>query len=1368
MTYSPYGEINELDEEEQLKVNAKENQLNEMSSAVDYAAQEQAIIDGTEAGPTLEQTPGQTEANAVASSKPAAKPLGDKPAKKQQQTQTSDKPQKQVPGWGADPKPEDRWNIRDRAPVKSEMEGMIGTSASEAVLAPAVGTLDGFTSLYNVVTPGPDIPKIPQFQDENLTVIREVSSFIGPQLVGVGLIDKGAKALQAAKLGPAALQKLGTNPIFQLFATTGADMGVGAVVDTAVSKPEDENLQREIRKALGTPENERLFGIFPSSWATNSLDGPDEKNAKIRNEGMGLGLFSGIAEGIVKMGAAIVDTNAATKFLPKNVAEQEYLEKIAKGDQFTNTKYSDDPVQDAVMRSEARTEYNLDELGEFYVARANQDNIANGKPFQTADELEFEGPVKGIHDSFDQLETGVINADPAGVPGAMVDAARIQGDIQTKNGRLGSMATEAALKYGLEVDNLQKGLLVNQIQERITKSGKFDYLLNGKLISAEKIDDAGTWLAEEMINMNPGEMNELLEEFRKLNDDLNLKVVNNVGYDAIIKSMKGYMDMFLNLDAIKARALLTTSYAGQASDLAGEWAKVGDSVAVESARNMIMDRMEFLMVHKAIATYDSAVSLAGKNVWGRQAELNGKGAKDYNLKAAQDREKFLGQLIPNVKGFTTNLMAIMEEKPQFMKPLFDAYHLTDGKVSSMYDLNKYVYENLAAVQQAFVRGEDTMPNLIVSGMYSNYYNSILSATATPVRAIVGNLGGIIARPLTTMAGALMEGDIQAISRAAYQYAGIKDAMVNGYKHMGHFWNKTLENPMSTMEYGRGDLAVVRNEKNIEVLRTTTDAMAKDGFYGPQYLLNQYEDMHAIATNPWFRYSANMMAAADAFTRAVIATAESRGMAYDKVLKPGTKVKPGDFKKVADETYSSMHNSKGWISDTANDYYTGEIALNLDSPLSRGMSNLIQAQPWLKPILLFPRTSINVLSMFAKYSPLGMISKDFWDLVKYGDQPPLQHVKEVLSKKGITFDANAMQTFNQMRREAKGRIALGSATVVGISTMFSEDRLRGTGHWDKERQRVRTDQGWTSKTYQGLDGKWHSYEWLGPIGDWVSIIADIRDNFDLISTADSEKLIEKMGYILASAVTDRSLMAQVEPLGDIMAGNGAAANRFAANMINGAFPMGGLRNTFSRLMSDGMKEVDNKLVELIRNKNNYADPVDANGALGTKWGWVDHEPIGFVEGWAQRAANAFLGHRMGEKMTPNKQFLIDIEYDSRPAMTKVDGIELTSQQRSRIFEKMGELGTFSRALTAMRTSKGEAYLRKMREFREKGVRSSQIDSEEYMSVHTYLDSELRRAAKQAMSHLDAEDKAAIRILQTNKSKNDGMSRRGTITTENMYK
>ena len=1357
---SSYEDLSDVTEEEEARFLATQAQATEMEDATNakYEAiekkeneeQEAAIAAGSEQGPTLKPTEGTP--------KPQPKP--------EQQQKPEEKKSGGAYGWGPDPKPEDRWNIRNRAPVRSEMEGLTDPlTIAEAVAAPAAGTLDGFTGLYNFIAPGPDIPKLPQFQDKNLEVIRNVSEFIGPQLIGVGLIDKAGKAAQAAKFGPALLQKLGTNPVFQLFATTGADMGVGALVDTSLSKPEDQNVQEQVRALFKTPEDERLFGIFPSSWSTGTTNNPDEKGARIRNEGMGLGFFSGVAEGLVKIAAAVVDTGAATKFLPKNVAEQEYLAKLAEGDEFTNVKFSDDPIQDSILRSEARTERSLDELGEFYVAKANEKNIAEGKPFQTADELDFPEPVKGIHDQFDQTEKGVINPDPGGVPAAMVDAARIQGNIQTANGRLGSMTTEAALKYGLEVDSLEKGLLVTMIQDRITKSGKFDYLLNGKLISAEKIDNAGTWLAEEMISMNPGQMNELLEGFRKQSDDLGTRVVNNVGYDAVMKSLKTYMDTFLDLDAIKARAFLTTSYAGQASDLASEWLKVSDSAAVSSARNMIMDRMEFLMVNKALASYDSGAALQGKNVWERIMRLGQKKeAKDYVLEQVQAREKYLGQLVPNVKGFTSNLIAIMEEKPQFMKPLFEAYHLTDGKVSSMYDLNRYVYENLAAVQQAFVRGEDTMPNLIVSGMYSNYYNSILSATATPVRALVGNLGGIIARPITTMAGALMEGDLQAISRAAYQYAGVKDAIVNATKHMAFTWKKTMENPLSTMTYGKGDLVVQNNEKAVGLLRTAADAMAEDGHLGPRYLLQTYENMNDIALSPWMRYSANSMTAMDAFTRSFVATAEARGMAYDKFLKPGKKISPSDLKKANEEAYKSLHNAKGWISDSATSHYTGEIALNLDTPLARGMSTLIQNQPWLKPILLFPRTSVNVLSMFSKYSPLALATTDFWDLVRFGDAPPLQHVQEFLGKKGIAFDERAMETFHQMRREAKGRIAIGSSAALGISMMVSEDNIRGTGHWDKEIQRVRTDNGWSSKTYKGWDGKWHSYEWMGPVGDWISLMTDIRDNFDSISTAQSEKLVEKMGYILAASITNRSLMAQVEPLGDIMQGNGAAANRFAANMINGAVPYAGLRGSFSRLMTDGMKEVDNELVQLIRNKNNFLDGVDQNGSLGAKHSWVDDENIGHIDGWAQRAANAFLGYKMADKISENRQFLIDIEFDVRPAMQKSDdGIAYSSEQRSAIFDKMGDLETFKKAISYIRKTKGDDYLRHMKAEREKGRTSTQ-QPKNYMDVHGYLQTQLRVAKAQAVAALNEELREQIGVQEYTKRMTQRENERGTITSE----
>ena len=87
----------------------------------------------------------------------------------------------------------------------------------ETVFAPAAGTLDGFVDTYNYFLPGPDIPKLPKFRDKNLEAIRTVSSYIGPTVLGQGLITKGAKALHGAgKAGPW-MQKLGNNPAFKWF-----------------------------------------------------------------------------------------------------------------------------------------------------------------------------------------------------------------------------------------------------------------------------------------------------------------------------------------------------------------------------------------------------------------------------------------------------------------------------------------------------------------------------------------------------------------------------------------------------------------------------------------------------------------------------------------------------------------------------------------------------------------------------------------------------------------------------------------------------------------------------------------------------------------------------------------------------------------------------------------------------------------------------------------------------------------------------------------------------------------------------------------------------------------------------------------------
>ena len=1246
---------------------------------------------------------------------------------------------------------------------------------AETVVAPMAGTLDGFTDIYNYFMPGPDIPKLPKFQNENIEVIRNVSSFIGPQLTGMGVIGKGARALHSAGKAPQAVQALGNNPLFQWFATLGLDGAVGAVIDQSNADSTGDNMQRQLRDALRTPEGERLFGIFPADWATSDRDSPDEKRAKNRNEGFGLGMFSGVAEGLVRVFAAAKSTQRITTKIRTKDTSGAYVTRTL-GDEFTDIKYSDDPIEDSILRSEARTQRNLDELGEFYVAKQNEANLAAGQPYQQVTEMEFpDGPVKGIHDQFDIGENGVRTADPDGAIGAAIDAARVKYNIGTRYGRLGSIVTEAALKWGLEVENLSQAQLVNAVLEHIESSGKFDALIGDTIISAKQIDEAGTELAEIMEDMRPGEMRLLLDNYKKLNDDLNLSVVNKVGYDAVFKSIKRYQEVFLNLDEKKARALLTTSLAGQASDMAGEIRNLEGSAAIEAAREQIFNRMEYLMVEKALASYDAGSTLRSLNVWERIKQLaDGTAAKDYVLRETEARERFLGQLIPDAKGFTQTLMELSDSNPEFLKPLFDAYHMTDGHVSSMYLLNKYVMENLGQIKQFVARGKGSMPNLIVQGFWSNYYNSILSSTVTPVRAVVGNTTGLIARPINTMVGSLMSGDLRGLHRASVQYTGVIEGFQRAWQQASLYMRKATENPMSVRDIDRADLRIKQNEEQFEILKGYADASSQNGEYGPQFLLQLAEDMHSVASSPWMRYSANLMGAADAMTRAFIATAETRGRVYDQLFKPGQKVSRRQFRDAQQQIYDQMVNKDGFVSEKYVNYYNGEIALNLESDMAKGVSSLIANQPWMKPFILFPTTSVNMLTMFTKYSPLAYLTKDFHDLTKYGriDNVPLDHIRSFMERKGLPFNENSIQAFDQMRREAKGRMAVGSLSVLAVTTMMTQDRLRGTGHWDKERQRVRTDLGWKKKTYLGTDGKWHSYDWLGPIGDWIAAVADLRDNFNLISTPAQEKTAEKLMYVLASAITDRSVMAMVEPMNDVLAGNSSAATRWGANFLNSTIPLAGARNQFGRLLSEGLKEVDDDLVQLWRNRNNYLDVLDGekSGALD-KYDWVDGERVGYEENFWQRVYNNFTGFSTSSRMTEAKQFLIDIEYDRRPTFKKSkDGIEFTAEQRAQLFSLIGQDQAWRRDLRQiMKDAESGGFLRRLRAYRRKGIGSDPttgVNAEDYLNIYARVNEALERAKWRAEANMDAETKAEITRARSQKSTNETRSRRG-LTPLNYY-
>ena len=105
----------------------------------------------------------------------------------------------------------------------------------------------------------------------------------------------------------------------------------------------------------------------------------------------------------------------------------------------------------------------------------------------------------------------------------------------------------------------------------------------------------------------------------------------------------------------------------------------------------------------------------------------------------------------------------------------------------------------------------------------------------------------------------------------------------------------------------------------------------------------------------------------------------------------------------------------------------------------------------------------------------------------------------------------------------------------------------------------------------------------------------------------------------------------------------------------------------------LKEVDDDILQLWRNRNNYLDILDGDDADALdKYDWVDGERVGYEEDFWQRAWNNFTGHSTSSRMTPAKQFLIEIEYDRRPTFNKdSNGVEYTAKQRAELFSLIGQ-------------------------------------------------------------------------------------------------
>jgi len=519
-------------------------------------------------------------------------------------------------------------------------------------------------------------------------------------------------------------------------------------------------------------------------------------------------------------------------------------------------------------------------------------------------------------------------------------------------------------------------------------------------------------------------------------------------------------------------------------------------------------------------------------------------------------------------------------------------------------------------------------------------------------------------------------------------------------------------------------------RQLELINSFADAKAAQGDYGPQVFAEMANNMHDLADHPWLRFGQRSMQALDGFTQSMVAHAEAKGRAFDDITKGGQLEFDADrANEVYRKVYSKLFDDTGLITDEAVKITGGEIALNLDNAATDAVSSLIRRAPILRPFLLFTKTPLNELALAASYNPLGLFVKDMNAFREPFENMPYQEVEQLLAARGIEVDPISVRAkYNELRADIKGRKAMGALMVSGATYMALNDNITGNGLYDKQKQALRREVGWKPRSVRLPGGQWVSYDNLGPITTWLSLTVDVIDNFDSLAPNEIGEQLRKLGFVLSSAITDKTALAGLEPMMDILSGNPGAITKWGSGFLtSAAVPGSSQLAEISRLMDPGLKEVEMEMYDMMRNRNPLT-----KGQLPAKYDWIDGGEVGVPDNLMARVWNTYMPWKVNGKISPEKQFLMDIEYDARPTLrTDGKGVELTKEQRSEITNIMGRDKLFKQGIQrVMQSVDAKAFRKRYKEAVNAGLTPSLSDFE---NIHILLDRELRYAMNMAKAN-----------------------------------
>ena len=668
---------------------------------------------------------------------------------------------------------------------------------------------------------------------------------------------------------------------------------------------------------------------------------------------------------------------------------------------------------------------------------------------------------------------------------------------------------------------------------------------------------------------------------------------------------------------------------------------IADLADVDGPTKALYDTLVGAIIQRKKSSYTAGLHLKGFDVRDPQVKVN---IKD-KVNAEIEQTKFAYQVAFKYAG----------DNPD--DSLFKAYYETVSMSNDIHNFDDFD----AWIKRKLKGGEldgKTRTGVLIKELQGVMVNSVLSGPKTAARAIMGTGSATFLRPFSQIIGATMRGD-KATQRASLAaMSGMIESIPEAWKVFSTKLNAYWSGDISTIktrfqQRARGDEQWAMLGDWIE-----NSGRADAGDQGAYYLANMARSLN---DNKFLTYSTKIMAATDDTFGYILARSRAKEkamrLAMDQFSEGNiTEITPDLLKNAQDRFYSQITDVDGNITEAATIFAKQEATLTTDlTGFSAALNNAFEAMPWAKPFFLFARTGVNGLALTAKHTPVFNLFVKEWNDIAFANPNNLKG----LQKYGI----ETVEDLANAKALQAGRLAIGSSVISMAAMHFMNGNLTGNGPADRQKRQFWINSGYKPRTIT-IGGVQVSYDSFEPFNLLLSTVADIGDYSQLMGEEWTEDQYQKLGLVVAQAVSSKSYLAGIQQFVELFSGQPGSWEKIIAGLANNQIPLSSLRNEIGKVINPAMKELNSGIWDAIRNRNLMTEGLDPDGGLPTKYDMLNGQPIRDWD-FPTRMFNMFSPFYVNLDQGEGRKLLFNSGYDmSLSVYSSPDGLSLKDSPRLR--------------------------------------------------------------------------------------------------------